>query len=92
MIAKQNSGSHMLLSDFDRYMHPMYLWLVPRYKSLLFGMRQSDYAQTTRRPRSSLQSNTRARIDVGIWKSPARSRAEVNRDKSAKEEPPSFII
>ena len=72
MMAKQTSGSPMLLADLYRRMYPMYLRLVPRYESSLFELQPSSYAQTTRRSRSSHQSTTTVTNEVDVWKSPAR--------------------
>ena len=72
MIAKQTSGSHMLLVDLYRRMCSMYLRLVPRHKSPLFKLQTSSHAPTTRRSRSSPQSTLTVKNDVGIWESPAR--------------------
>ena len=72
MMAKQASGSPMPRADLYRRMYPVYLRLVPRYEPSLFELQPSSHAQTTRRSRSSHQSTTTVRNEVGVWKSPAR--------------------
>lgn len=70
--AKQISGSHMLLADLYLHMRPEYLWLVPRYRSLLFEMPSSSHAQTTRRSRYCHKFTVTATTDVEVSKSQRR--------------------